>query len=203
MAFLIYCALSVWVWNMITGHCKVSLKPSDTVEISLYLHKVTEHKKLLFKSQSNNSSSYYCVECKREKIVTIEVHLKAPEVFYYLISESHSSCGSFYSPMLHYWGVRYHLCVLPPSYCCIKLNVSVCTGFIRICGWNPERLRTWTQPGHTIFQLKACVWVKCVFASMFLWCTCNQTWKSLLLTCELVPWWSASFIFDPLLILKP
>lgn len=143
----------------ITGHCKVSLKPSDIVEIPLSQCKGSEHKKLFFKKESSKSASYYCVEHKTQKSVTAEVHLKAPEVFYYLISISHSSCGSFYSPMLHYWGVRYHPCVLPPSHGCIKLNVSVCTRFICVCAWNRERLWALTPPGHMIFQLKhVCRW---------------------------------------------
>lgn len=155
----IECMRMNFFFILITGHCKVSLKPSDIVEISLSQRKVSEHKNLLFKKQSNKSSSYYCVERMTQKSVTAEVHLKAPEVFYYLISKSHSSCGSFNSPMLHYWGVRYHPCVLPPSHSHIKLNVSVCTRFICVCAWNRERLWALTPPGHMIFQLKhVCRW---------------------------------------------
>lgn len=40
-----------------------------------------------------------------------------PGLLYYLLYKSHHRHpGSFYSPMLHYWRVRYHPCVWPPSY---------------------------------------------------------------------------------------
>lgn len=105
----------------------------------------------------------------KHKSISVEEHSKALEVLYYLISKSHSSCGSFYSPMLRYCGIRHHECVLPKDCLHLKTSVSLCTRFICVCGWNHVRLWTWTRPGNMIFQLKARVLVKmciCVHVSV-------------------------------------
>lgn len=86
--------------------------------------------------------------------------------------------GSFYSPMLHYWGVRYHTCAWASSNGCLKTSVSACTG----CHCLRVKLR------ETV-DLDAREHDVGVFVSMFRWWTWNQAWKSPQVTCELLPRW--------------
>lgn len=63
----------------------------------------------------------------RHQSITGE-HSKIPELLYYLLSKSHHRHpASFNSPTLHYWGVRYRACALPPSYSRLKTSASACT----------------------------------------------------------------------------
>lgn len=80
---------------------------------------------------------------------------------------------SFYSSMLHCWGVRYQACVLLSSQGHIKTSVSACTAWHCLC----VKLWAWMHQGNTIFQLKACVHVKmCIWVDVPV-CTWNQTFK--------------------------
>lgn len=123
---------------------------------------------------------------QRHQSITGE-HSKIPELLYYLFSRSHHRHpGSFYSPTLHYWGVRYHACALPPSHSRLKTSASACTRchclWVKL--WETVDLDA-TRECDITFKKPACGW-KCVFMSVFPWWIWNQTRKSPQLTRELL-----------------